>query len=87
MVVNAMIVAMVAHADYHPNENIYHIGSSVSNPVEFTWIQDCGLRYFSEHPWINKDGKPVIVGKVTVLSTMDSFQRYMNLRYFIPLKV
>ncbi|KAI3450697.1 hypothetical protein Pfo_007362 [Paulownia fortunei] len=85
MVVNAMIVAMAAHAN-HPNESIYHVGSSVSNPVEFTWLQDYGLRYFTKHPWINKDGKPVIVGKVTVLSTMESFQRYMTIRYFLPLK-
>ncbi|KAL8501187.1 hypothetical protein ACS0TY_020658 [Phlomoides rotata] len=87
MVVNAMIVAMVAHANEpNPNENIYHVGTSVSNPLEFTYIQDYGLRYFTQHPWVGKDGKPVIVGKVTVLSTMESFQRYMMIRYFLPLK-
>ncbi|KAK6119851.1 hypothetical protein DH2020_046398 [Rehmannia glutinosa] len=87
MVVNAMIVAMVAHANHPNNEtNIYHIGSSVSNPVEFTWLQDYALRHFTKNPWINKDGKPIIVGKVTVLSTMDSFQRYMTIRYILPLK-
>jgi fatty acyl-CoA reductase len=85
MVANAMTVAMVAHAN-QPGESIYHVGSSVSHPVEFTWLQDYGLRYFTEHPWINKDGKPVIVGKVTVLGTMDSFQRYMTIRYLLPLK-
>lgn len=88
MVVNAMIVAMVAHANEpNPYESIYHIATSVSNPLEFTYVQDYGLRYFTEHPWIGKDGKPVIVGKVTVLSTMASFQRYMMIRYFLPLKV
>lgn len=86
MVVNAIVVAMVAHAN-QPNESIYHVGSSVSNPVEFTWLQDYGFQYFTKHPWINKDGKPVIVGKVTVLSTMDSFRRYMAVHYLLPLKV
>ncbi|KAG8387510.1 hypothetical protein BUALT_Bualt02G0028600 [Buddleja alternifolia] len=85
MVVNAIIVAMAAHAN-QPNESIYHIGSSVSNPIEFTWLQDYGLRYFTKHPWINKNGKPVIVGKVTVLKTMESFRRYMAIHYLLPLK-
>ncbi|KAK4440622.1 Alcohol-forming fatty acyl-CoA reductase [Sesamum alatum] len=86
MVVNAMIVAMVAHAN-QPNESIiYHVGSSVSNPVELTWLQDYGFRYFTKHPYIDKHGKPVIVGQVTVLRTMESFQRYMAIHYMLPLK-
>ncbi|XP_051134510.1 fatty acyl-CoA reductase 3-like [Andrographis paniculata] len=88
MVVNSMIVAMVAHVR-NPGageNNIYHVGSSVSNPVEFTWLQNYAQRYFKEHPWIDKEGKPVIVGEVTVLSTMESFQRYITLRYLLPLK-
>ncbi|KAL0390006.1 UNVERIFIED_CONTAM: Alcohol-forming fatty acyl-CoA reductase [Sesamum calycinum] len=86
MVVNAIIVAMVAHAN-QPNESIiYHVGSSVSSPVEFTWLQDYAFRYFTNHPYIDKHGKPVIVGKVTVLSTMESFQRYMAIHYILPLK-
>ncbi|KAL3850313.1 hypothetical protein ACJIZ3_012195 [Penstemon smallii] len=102
MVVNAMIVGMVAAAgdelingddDDDDDEmginsiNIYHVGSSVSNPVEMSRIQDYGLRYFTEHPWINKDGKPVVVGKVKVLSTMDAFQTYIAIHYLLPLKV
>ncbi|KAM7496912.1 hypothetical protein LguiA_021326 [Lonicera macranthoides] len=85
MVVNAMIVAMAAHAN-QPCDIIYHVGSSVSNPVFFKDIQKFGLNYFTKNPWINKDGNPVIVGKVTVLSTMASFRRYMAIRYLIPLK-
>ncbi|OIT02567.1 PREDICTED: alcohol-forming fatty acyl-CoA reductase-like isoform X1 [Nicotiana attenuata] len=87
MVVNAMIVSMMGHADERGSQIIYQVGSSVSNPIDFTSLQDYGLRYFREHPWINKDGKTVIVGKVTVLSTMDSFHRYMALHYLLPLKV
>ncbi|XP_051120232.1 alcohol-forming fatty acyl-CoA reductase-like [Andrographis paniculata] len=85
MVVNAMIVAMVAHAN-QANETIYHIGSSVSNPVEFATIQNYGQRYFMTHPWINKEGRPVIVGNVTVLNSMESFQRYLTIHYLLPLK-
>nr|XP_009789795.1 PREDICTED: fatty acyl-CoA reductase 3-like isoform X2 [Nicotiana sylvestris] len=87
MVVNAMIVSMMAHANERGSQIIYQVGSSVSNPIDFISLQDYGLRYFRANPWINKDGKPVIVGKVTVLSTMDSFHRYMALHYLLPLKV
>nr|GMD19132.1 alcohol-forming fatty acyl-CoA reductase-like [Ipomoea batatas] len=88
MVVNVMIVAMVAHADERGGgESIYHVGSSVSNPIEFSRIQDFGYRYFTQHPWIGKDGKAVRVGKVTVLNSMASFERYMTIRYLLPLKI
>lgn len=91
MVVNAMMVAMAAHANQlcYPDDQIaiYQVGSSVSNPIRFSCIQDYALRYFTTNPWIGKDGKPIKVGKVTVLSTMDSFHRYMAIHYLLPLKV
>ncbi|XP_071701092.1 fatty acyl-CoA reductase 3-like [Rutidosis leptorrhynchoides] len=87
MVVNAMLAAIVAHAKETGSESIYHVGSSVSNPMEFTVFQRCGYQYFSEHPLINKMGKPVLVGEVNILNSMDSFRRYMTLRYLFPLKV
>lgn len=85
MVVNAMIVAMVAHAN-HPGESIYHVGSSVPNPLEFASVQDYGQRYFMNNPWINKEGQPVIVGNVRVLKSMESFHKYLTIRYLLPLK-
>jgi fatty acyl-CoA reductase len=86
MVVNAMLVAMVAHAN-QPGDVVYHVGSSVRNPVTYLNLQDYGFNYFKAKPWINKDGKAVKVGKVTVLTDMDSFQRYMFIRYLLALKV
>lgn len=86
MVANAMIATMAAHAN-QPGETIYHVGSSVSNPLKYKGIQKSGYNYFSKNPWINKDGTPVIVSEVKVLSSMDSFRRYFNLRYLLPLQV
>ncbi|KAL0369548.1 UNVERIFIED_CONTAM: Fatty acyl-CoA reductase 3 [Sesamum angustifolium] len=86
MVVNAMIAAMAAHAD-EPIEMIYHVGSSISNPVLYRRLQNYGHRYFSERPWINKDGKAVVVRKGTELGTVAKVQRYMELHYLIPLKI
>lgn len=87
MVVNSMMVAMVAHANRPPANAIYQVGSSVRNPVQYSSLQDYGLRYFTQNPWRNKDGKPIKVGKVTVLKSMASFRRYMAIRYLMWLKV
>ncbi|KAE8697044.1 Fatty acyl-CoA reductase 3 [Hibiscus syriacus] len=86
MVVNAMVVAMVAHASNQPSETIYHVGSSMRNPITYRTIQDFSYHYFSKKPWIDNDEKPVIVGKVRVTDTMASFHRYMALRFLLPRK-
>ncbi|KAJ9188692.1 hypothetical protein P3X46_000062 [Hevea brasiliensis] len=87
MVVNAIIVSMVAHVNEASDDAIiYQVGSSVRHPIRYTNLQDYGLIYFTKKPWIGKDGKPVKVGKVKVLDSMNSFRRYMALRYFLLLK-
>ncbi|XP_015953171.1 alcohol-forming fatty acyl-CoA reductase-like [Arachis duranensis] len=87
MVVNAMLVAMVAHANQTSDDiAIYHVGSSVSNPVRYHSLCNYGLRYFTAKPWIDRDGNPVKVRKVTILSNIASFHRYMFIRYVLPLK-
>ncbi|XAR60117.1 Alcohol-forming fatty acyl-CoA reductase [Bertholletia excelsa] len=88
MVVNAMIVAMAAHAN-EPNyswEMIYQVGSSTSHPLRFACLPDYSFRYFTNHPWIAKNGRPVKVSKLTVLNSMSSFQNYVTIRYLLPLK-
>lgn len=87
MVVNSIIASMAAHSGDHQCCEIYQIGSSMKNPLVYSRLKDFGFWYFTEHPWIDKEGNPVIVGDVTVLNTMDSFRRYMALRYIVPLKV
>ncbi|PWA78006.1 NAD(P)-binding domain, Fatty acyl-CoA reductase [Artemisia annua] len=85
MVVNAMLATIVANASQTFSETIYHVGSSVSNPMKFSTIQKCGYLYFTQNPWIDSDGNPVKVGEVTVLKSMASFHRYITLRYLLPL--
>lgn len=87
MVVNAIITAMVAHATQSCDNTIYQVGSSVANPVRYQNLKDYGFKYFKAKPWINKEGNPIKVGNVTVLNNMTSFQRYMFIRYLLPLKV
>ncbi|XP_062083102.1 fatty acyl-CoA reductase 3-like [Humulus lupulus] len=86
-VVNAIVVAMAAHGNEpYSNRSIYQVGSSMRNPLKYRDLQELGFRYFSKKPWINKDGNPVKVQKVTILSDMASFQRYMTIRYLLFLK-
>ncbi|GMH11123.1 hypothetical protein Nepgr_012964 [Nepenthes gracilis] len=87
LVINAIIVAMVAHANQWSAEiAIYQVGSSVRNPIRLTVIQDTAFRYFTKHPWVDKEGKPVIVGQVKVLDSMASFRRHIAIYYLLPLK-
>ena len=87
MVVNAIIVAMEAHANKTGDPVIYHIGSSVRNPVKLRVVHDISFQYFTKHPWINTDGKPIIVSHVKVLDSIHSFKGYLTLHYLLPLKV
>ncbi|CAN1171436.1 Fatty acyl-CoA reductase 3 [Linum perenne] len=87
MVVNSILVAMVAHSN-HPLSDpiIYQIGSSVRNPMKYGELQEYGFSYFTQKPWVDKDGNVVKVGKIKVLGSMDSFRRYMAFRYLLALK-
>lgn len=73
MVVNAMIVAMVAHAKQSSYVNIYRVGSSLRNPVTFMNILDYSFDYFTKKSWIDNTGKPVKVTKVIIFSRMAAF--------------
>ncbi|KAG5239206.1 acyl CoA reductase family protein [Salix suchowensis] len=74
MVVSAIIVAMVARAKQHP-EIIYHLGSSLRNPVNFSNLHDFSFRFSS-----------VKIGKGIALTSMSKFYMYMALRFLLPLK-
>ncbi|MED6195941.1 hypothetical protein PIB30_042554 [Stylosanthes scabra] len=86
MVVNAMAVAMVAHSNQNNNDIIYHVGSSVSNPIKYHCLPNYAFRYFKENPWIDLHGNPVKVHKVIILDSMASLHRRIFLRYQLPLK-
>ncbi|KAF5187964.1 Fatty acyl-coa reductase, partial [Thalictrum thalictroides] len=87
MVVNAMIVAMVTHANQTSHQFIYHVGSSLKNPFNPNVFADYVYHYFTKNPVISKEGNRIRVKKVTVLPSMDSFVTYMKVHYIIPLKV
>ncbi|TXG48168.1 hypothetical protein EZV62_027462 [Acer yangbiense] len=89
MVVNVVISAMVANAkanQYSVDPIIYHVGSSMRNPIKISDLQEFLYTYFTKHPYIDNNGNKVQVSKSTVLDTWDKFQRYVAIRYLLPLK-
>ncbi|XP_004490308.1 fatty acyl-CoA reductase 8-like [Cicer arietinum] len=75
MVVNSMIVAMVARSKNLCTNLIYNISSSLRNPINFSDVLDNTYCYFTKNPWINKNGKPVLIAKKMALfsTSMDEF--------------
>ncbi|TXG73647.1 hypothetical protein EZV62_002226 [Acer yangbiense] len=89
MVVNVVISAMVANAkanQYSADPIIYHVGSSMRNPIKISDLHEFLYTYFTKHPYIDNNGNKVQVSKGTVLDTWDKFQRYVAIRYLLPLK-
>ncbi|KAL4014799.1 hypothetical protein IC575_027017 [Cucumis melo] len=88
MVVNTIIATMVRHKFQPPYQTrIYHIGSSMRNPIKIGDLQRFICQYFIEKPWINGDGNATKVKKITIFNNMASFHRYITIRYLIFLKI
>ncbi|XP_040371871.1 fatty acyl-CoA reductase 3 isoform X1 [Rosa chinensis] len=82
MVVNSIITAMVVNAN-KSGKIIYHLGTSLRNPLTFSDFNNFMFQYCTKNPWLNNDGSPVKVGKLKMLRSMDTFHLYMQ----IPLQV
>ncbi|KAG8655226.1 hypothetical protein MANES_04G019150v8 [Manihot esculenta] len=87
MVVNAIIAAMVAHANQPCDEVIYHVGSSLQNPMRYSNFRDYLIQYFTNKPWMDKNGKPIKVNKPTIFNSISNFNRFIKIRYSPLLKV
>lgn len=86
--INAMILAMVAHMNKPYSRIIYHVGSSMSNPLSISSFRNCVIDYFIKHPLMSRQGSPIITTRnIKLLTSMNSFNRYVAIRYMIPLKV
>ncbi|KAL4292714.1 probable fatty acyl-CoA reductase 4 [Arachis ipaensis] len=58
MVTNSMIIAMLVHSKNNTSNNlIYHIGTSLRNPIKLSEIQDIMHLYITKNPWLKNYGK------------------------------
>ncbi|KAL5583240.1 hypothetical protein UlMin_015682 [Ulmus minor] len=87
LVINAIIMAIVVNGNQLSNNIIYHIGSSLRNPVNVSQIHAFLFKYFTKHPLTRKNGELIKVDKATLFNNMTTFQVYMAFRYRLPLKM
>ncbi|KAK1441622.1 hypothetical protein QVD17_07662 [Tagetes erecta] len=88
MVINSMLVAIVVHLNKPYSRTIYHVASSKSNPLQISSIIRYVCDYFDDHPLMTRQGNAIrVTNNVNTLTSMSSFNRYMAIRYLIPLKV
>jgi len=85
IVVNAMLCIVSCHPQ-GPSDMIYHIGSSMRNPLKISELIHLICRYFSEKPYINAEGDLVKVKQPNVQSAMSSFYELMDIHYKVPLQ-
>ncbi|KAM5549259.1 fatty acyl-CoA reductase 3-like [Rosa sericea] len=77
MVVNSIITAMVVNANTS-RKVIYHVGTSLQNPLKFSDFNKFMFQYCTNNPWIYNDGRPVKVGKLKMVRTMAAFRWCMQ---------
>ena len=82
MFVNSIIVSMKAHVN-QANLTVYQVGSSYRNPVTFQEMHDLHYNYFAKHPWTNREGNPVKVGKGVVLNNIFIFEIILFLWHYL----
>ncbi|KAF5465293.1 hypothetical protein F2P56_015313 [Juglans regia] len=79
MVVNATLAAITRHGMAGKGDmNIYHVASSVANPL---LLKDL-LTFFSDHfissPWIDSEGRPTHVKPIKMFGSMDEFSAHIS---------
>jgi len=87
IVINCVLAAIFIHSNQPPKNFIYHISSSLRNPLKYSDIHNISHNYFTNTPCRNQNGKPIAISKGIVLNSFAAFNIYTNVRYVFPLKV
>lgn len=85
MVVNAMLAMLVKHAKTN-GLTIYHVATSVVNPLTNGKLAEAISEHFSLSPMFGKDGRPIRVEPLKVYGALYSFQAHMWFKYQLPLQ-
>lgn len=88
MVVNAMMVAMVAHSEDRQVQIIYHVTSSLRNPAPYAILWKSLFQYFNDNPpCTGRNGERVRLKKMRFFSSVMWFRLYMAIKYMLPLEM
>ncbi|PIA60022.1 hypothetical protein AQUCO_00400713v1 [Aquilegia coerulea] len=79
MVVNAMLAAMAKHgAVRKPGLRVYHIASSVVNPLVHQDLCDYFFDYFNSSPYMDLQRRPIKIQPAKVFNSMDDFHTHIH---------
>ncbi|KAL0544406.1 hypothetical protein IC582_019521 [Cucumis melo] len=78
MVVNATLAAMARHGRApRPSMNIYHVASSVANPLVFHRLADLLHQHYDSSPCLDVDGTPIRVPSMKLFDSVDDFSNHL----------
>ncbi|KAI4333221.1 hypothetical protein L6164_018057 [Bauhinia variegata] len=77
MVVNAGIAAIAKHGTRRSYLNVYHVASSVMNPISFGYAFKYSFDHFKSSPLLDLDGNEISISSIKLFSSMDSFSSYI----------
>ncbi|KAG7033569.1 Fatty acyl-CoA reductase 2 [Cucurbita argyrosperma subsp. argyrosperma] len=78
VVVNATLAAMARHGGApRPSMNIYHVASSVANPLVFNRLAALLHQHYSSSPCLDADGTPIRVPSMKLFNSVDEFSDHL----------
>uniref|UniRef100_A0ACD6AKV8 Uncharacterized protein n=1 Tax=Avena sativa TaxID=4498 RepID=A0ACD6AKV8_AVESA len=86
IVINAAMVAMAVHWN-EKEQVIYHVSSSLQNPLSLYDLEDACEDYFSMNPRILENGKALPNRRPYVFKNLTFFRLFLLLVYKLPLEV
>ncbi|PKA49346.1 Fatty acyl-CoA reductase 2 [Apostasia shenzhenica] len=79
MVVNATLAAMAKHGSTNePGMHIYHIASSMVNPLVFEELARLIHKHFTSFPCMDSKGRPIRVPKMKLFDDMNEFSSHLH---------
>eukprot|EP01018_Ginkgo_biloba_P021071 Gb_18690 [translate_table: standard] len=78
MVVNATLAAMAKHAGATSGLDVYHVASSVVNPLEFGHLFELFFEHFKSFPYVGADRKPFEIEEMKLFGSMDDFCSHLR---------
>lgn len=76
---NVILAATVKHAKLSKSEvSVYHVGSSVANPMTFGECFRYNFEYFDSSPYMDAKKGPIQVQKMKTFRTIEEFHSYIN---------
>ncbi|OMO68760.1 Male sterility, NAD-binding protein [Corchorus olitorius] len=78
MVVNATLAAIARHGmSPKPDINIYHIASSVVNPLVFQDLARLLYEHYNSSPFLDSKGRPIHVSSMKLFNSMEDFSTHL----------